>query len=1130
MPLALWIGYVFFVVYGSLVPLQFNALPLADAWRAFQNIPYLQLGIASRADWVANGVLYVPLGFLSVFLLKAALPRAWAAPMQVLAALFCLALAVGVEFTQLFFPPRTVSLNDVMAEAIGSLIGVALGAKFGRWFAAFLRSFLTDTRRLFVLGLDAYVVVYLVFALFPFDFLLSWDEIADKVNSDLWGWLVAGAGAQKPVTVLIKGIAEAALTVPFGVLLARLAGARQPGYALAAFIGLLLGGCVEVAQFFVGSGVSQGLSVLTRIAGVCAGLALVRYATRHARLMSSVDAARLARRVGPYLAVPYLVVLLQINGWITPRWHGLQAAKRQLAEVNFLPFYYHYFTTEAIALFSLAAVTLSYLPVGGLAWAYGRSAGVAAGLAILLAGGVETGKLFIVGAHPDPTNMLIAGVAVWITVSILQLFERGKRPAAGLATDPGAPSAWRPAAPGPLRLKIPAESRLPGQLSWLGLALCTALVTAWLMAFPTLRLLVAVVLGASCVAVWRQPRLAFAILPAALPVFDLAPWSGRFFFDEFDVLVLLLLAVAYARAPRPAAAPGSGGHRQARRLRTPGDLFLLFSVALLALSFAISTVRGLLPFTLPASLPFAWPDANAFNNYFSNFNALRVAKGALWALLLWRLSRRFLTTGVRRGVTRGVTTGTDVRRYFSWGMTAGLALTVVWILWERAAFPGLLDFTQDYRVTGPFSVTHTGGAYIDCFLAAAIPFLLVQTIEQRRWVFKLAGVVLVLASTYALVLTYSRGGYLAFAVAVAVLLLAMLSKSVVGQRGSQKSQGLKRYRDGLILGGLGLAMLLVALPVFKSGFMQSRLATVGADFDVRKAHWADALAIRDPGLLTALFGMGVGQFPQTKYWRSTLHPKIATYRLLTEQPGGKTNTFLRLDAGEPIGVEQFVAMAPGQNYVLKFDVRPSHANTQVVVPICEKWLLTSARCLTPSIDLGAQKGVWRSVELTVDSQALAPAHGPVARPIKLSLGHSMAQSTLDIDNLRLLSPNQVDLLSNGDFSNGLDHWYFSIAGTLHAHWRTHSLPVGVLFDQGWLGLVAWVLVLAVAMGRAGKNAWAGDTFAAAALAALAGYLVGALFDTQVDAPRFLLLLLLLTCMACTRPTDLPTTKRAKFLA
>ena len=49
-------GYVFFVVYGSLVPLQYKAIPLNEAWAAFQNIPFLQLGVESRADWVANAI------------------------------------------------------------------------------------------------------------------------------------------------------------------------------------------------------------------------------------------------------------------------------------------------------------------------------------------------------------------------------------------------------------------------------------------------------------------------------------------------------------------------------------------------------------------------------------------------------------------------------------------------------------------------------------------------------------------------------------------------------------------------------------------------------------------------------------------------------------------------------------------------------------------------------------------------------------------------------------------------------------------------------------------------------------------------------------------------------------------
>ena len=118
--------YAAFVVYGSLLPLDYRAMPLDDALRQFERIPFLALGVASRADWVANGVLYLPLGFLLTRWLMAALgPRlGWAAWAPALG--LCVALAVGVEFAQLFFPPRTVSQNDLMAESLGSLLGALL--------------------------------------------------------------------------------------------------------------------------------------------------------------------------------------------------------------------------------------------------------------------------------------------------------------------------------------------------------------------------------------------------------------------------------------------------------------------------------------------------------------------------------------------------------------------------------------------------------------------------------------------------------------------------------------------------------------------------------------------------------------------------------------------------------------------------------------------------------------------------------------------------------------------------------------------------------------------------------------------------------------------------------------------
>ncbi len=64
--IALYAGlsYLAFVIYGSLVPLEFRDRSWDDALQAFSRIPFLHLGIGSRADWIANILLYMPLTFI----------------------------------------------------------------------------------------------------------------------------------------------------------------------------------------------------------------------------------------------------------------------------------------------------------------------------------------------------------------------------------------------------------------------------------------------------------------------------------------------------------------------------------------------------------------------------------------------------------------------------------------------------------------------------------------------------------------------------------------------------------------------------------------------------------------------------------------------------------------------------------------------------------------------------------------------------------------------------------------------------------------------------------------------------------------------------------------------------------
>ena len=132
----LWLGaliYTAFVIYGSLMPLEFRALSWDEAVARFAAIPWLELGVGSRADWVANLILYIPLGYLLTGAMagRSKVPAVWGVSV-LLSGLAIAGIALLIEFSQQFFPPRTVSLNDLYAEFVGGVLGVLLWALAGR--------------------------------------------------------------------------------------------------------------------------------------------------------------------------------------------------------------------------------------------------------------------------------------------------------------------------------------------------------------------------------------------------------------------------------------------------------------------------------------------------------------------------------------------------------------------------------------------------------------------------------------------------------------------------------------------------------------------------------------------------------------------------------------------------------------------------------------------------------------------------------------------------------------------------------------------------------------------------------------------------------------------------------------
>ncbi|MES2263017.1 MAG: hypothetical protein V4724_31215 [Pseudomonadota bacterium] len=375
---------------------------------------------------------------------------------------------------------------------------------------------------------------------------------------------------------------------------------------------------------------------------------------------------------------------------------------------------------------------------------------------------------------------------------------------------------------------------LPARLFALLMAAVLALAAFY---YPLNKLLLVPALAAYAALLWWRPTWWLLLVPALLPVLDLAPWTGWFYLEEFDLLLLASAAVGYWRlapqAPQAALPP-----------------FVVFALWMSALATAIAAGIGLLP--LPPL------DANAFANYSSHYNSLRVAKGLLWALLLLPLLRRSAGADL-----------VNLRRLFVPGMLIGLAFTALAVVWERSLFPGLFNFSSDYRPTAPFSAMHTGGAALDAYLAVAFPFVTLWLIGSTSHRQLGVALVLLVMGFFTGFTTFSRDVYLAYASSGAIIVLLVL--------------GHRLRRGALGMGQLGGAALLllgaaaVLMRVFASSGYRGLLAAlvllgaavVLAGAAPRLRHWllfgatALGLVLLD---LTLFFGLrdafgGVGKGP-----------------------------------------------------------------------------------------------------------------------------------------------------------------------------------------------------------------------------------------------------------------------------
>jgi len=1074
------LGYLGVVIYLTLLPFDFSAsISLADAWARYQTIRFDGSGPRARQQWASNVLMFVPLGF---FWAAWFLHRVRAVWLQLAGAVlvmgFCLLVTATVEFFQIWIPNRGPSLSDMSANATGGVIG-ALG-----WLVSRIPTVRATARGLLHRrsGLATWVGVYLaayVFAsLLPLDFILSGRELAAKLSSGHWGWLTATGGCWWGIRCVVMRGLEIALAVPLGLWLAyRLRGSPARRLLLALAGGLLLGLVVELGQFMTVSGMAEGASVLLRALG--AGLGAMFWLSRAQvpwQVIHRQSRLLLLMALPLYLLAVLLLSLAGARGLVT--WHDAMA---QLESLRWLPFYYHYFVPEALAIQSVLMHVGMYAFMGLGLWLWDlrarggpravRAAWVAAA-AVLLAVLVEGSKLWIAGLRPDTSTALLAALAaggvyaaMWWWV-IPGSVPREVSPEPGVLSVEDRPSgrSMTEISHGP-----PAWSRA----RW-PLIILTALVCVWAVTWPAAGPWLGAGLAAYGVLLWRRPDAWALVLPALLPVLFLAPWSGRIFFDEFDLLLLVTVFLLLARCELP-----DHGVTLPRGFAWAVGLF------------ALSMLLSLLP-TLGSLFPLS---PNSFVDYSSPWNGLRAVKGLAWALLLYLLLPR-----------SGLPLDALLQRRFVPGMVLGLAGLALLLLWERATYPGLFNFSSSYRVTGLFAEMQVGGPSIEAYLLMAMPFLLIWAGQRARlWVWGFALAVLG-AALYGLLMTYSRAGYLGLVLMVLLLVPGLWI------------HGTRHRGPGRVLWMVGaMVPVLLAVSLWSQvggGFAGQRMQLVERDLVQRQALWSQALGFRDEGILARVLGQGPGSFPAYYQIRNPEARMPLNFAFL-QAPDGEV--FLRLGSGDSLYMNQRVGLERHQDYLVRVRAR-GEGGARLGLFVCEKHLKHSFQCRRASLQVAGEGAGWQTLEWRFNSGELGVGPWFARRGISFAVANLRDGTLVDVDALQLLDDQGRDHLRNGDFAAGADRWYYT-SDSLDA-FRVENQWLEVLFEQGWFGLLAFVALTLLAWLHLAWRALGGQLPALGVLAAMSGVLAVGVFSTVFWSPRVMLLFFLMLLLFMARGRDM----------
>ena len=287
-------------------------------------------------------------------------------------------LIVAIEFAQLWCPKRTVSQNDMIAEALGAAMGLGVWFVAGHWLTEALRAISTSrgpVARSRFLQLYGFAVLLYLFQ--PFDFTFNAANLAEKFKlARVTLNPFAGPYDLGRAAGIIK---QMVLFAPIGVLLrVRWKDLNPPrSVSTAAAAAVLLAATIEIVQLFIFSAVVETEDAVgAGLGGLIGAIMATRlFSPEGTVMMGRTLGAPIRRTIAMALTGAYAVALAGLL-WrpLAFEWDPSLFTQRLGSFIN-PPFRYYYYSGEWQALVKVTLCMALFIPFGAVwRWAQaGRS-------------------------------------------------------------------------------------------------------------------------------------------------------------------------------------------------------------------------------------------------------------------------------------------------------------------------------------------------------------------------------------------------------------------------------------------------------------------------------------------------------------------------------------------------------------------------------------------------------------------------------------------------------------------------------------------------------------------------------------------------------------------------------------